>query len=203
MDAQNCLQLLRDIKDVAFATVDEQGHPQVRIIDIMLAGEECLYFVTARGKPFHRQLDATGEVAVTGMTPDWRMVRLSGKVCKESDPALLDRVFASNPGMNDVYPGDTRSILDVFRIWQGHGELLSLAQTPIERQSFCFGGDQGRAAGFVITDACAACGLCAEGCPQQCIAPGAPFVIDQSHCLHCGRCAELCPFEAVREQEKG
>ena len=36
MKAQDCLQILREIKDVAFATVDEQGQPQVRIIDVML-----------------------------------------------------------------------------------------------------------------------------------------------------------------------
>lgn len=203
MDAQICLQLLRDIKDVAFATVDEQGRPQVRIIDIMLVEDDRLYFVTARGKAFHRQVEARGEVAVTGMTHDWRMVRLSGKVRQETDPVWLERVFASNPGMNDLYPGDSRFILDVFCIWQGHGELLSLERTPIERHSFCFGGDQGRDAGYVITEACAGCGLCAENCPQRCIAPGSPFVIEQRHCLHCGRCAEICPFDAVRERGNG
>ena len=36
MNAQNCLQILRDVKDVAFATVDEKGLPQIRIIDVML-----------------------------------------------------------------------------------------------------------------------------------------------------------------------
>ena len=36
MNAQDCLQILRQIKDVAFATVDENGLPQVRIIDVML-----------------------------------------------------------------------------------------------------------------------------------------------------------------------
>ena len=39
MTAQECLRILRDIKDVAFATVDEQGAPQVRIIDVMLVEE--------------------------------------------------------------------------------------------------------------------------------------------------------------------
>ena len=35
--AQSCIDLLRQIRDVSFATVDEKGAPQIRIIDIMLA----------------------------------------------------------------------------------------------------------------------------------------------------------------------
>ena len=52
MNAQTCLQLLREIKGAAFATVDENGIPQVRIIDVMLVEEDALYFCTARGKDF-------------------------------------------------------------------------------------------------------------------------------------------------------
>lgn len=46
MNAMKCLQILRDIKDVAFATVDENGHPQIRIIDVMIVENEKLYFCT-------------------------------------------------------------------------------------------------------------------------------------------------------------
>jgi len=54
MTAEACIKLLREIKDVAFATVDEEGHPQVRIIDVMIAEGEKLYFCTERGKDFYR-----------------------------------------------------------------------------------------------------------------------------------------------------
>ena len=49
MNKAQILQELRKIKDVAFATVDSEGRPQVRIIDVMLADEETIYFCTARG----------------------------------------------------------------------------------------------------------------------------------------------------------
>ena len=52
--AQKCLDILREIKDAAFATVDESGKPQIRIIDVMLAENEKMYFCTARGKDFYR-----------------------------------------------------------------------------------------------------------------------------------------------------
>ena len=60
MELKDCLQILRDIKDVAFATVDDRGMPQVRIIDVMLVEDEKLYFCTARGKEFYHQLMVSG-----------------------------------------------------------------------------------------------------------------------------------------------
>lgn len=44
MNVQDCLQTLRAIRDVSFATVDQEGHPQIRIIDVMLVQEGALYF---------------------------------------------------------------------------------------------------------------------------------------------------------------
>lgn len=64
MNAEKCLLILREIKDVAFATVDECGKPQIRIIDIMLVDSEKLYFCTARGKSFYHQLIKDSNVAI-------------------------------------------------------------------------------------------------------------------------------------------
>ena len=47
MNKAQILQELRKIKDVAFATVDSERTPQVRIIDVKLADEETIYFCTA------------------------------------------------------------------------------------------------------------------------------------------------------------
>ena len=52
MQAGDCLQILREIKDVSFASVDEQGNPQVRIIYVMLVEGDKLYFCTSRGRIF-------------------------------------------------------------------------------------------------------------------------------------------------------
>ena len=74
MNAERCLQILREIKDVAFATVDDKGMPQIRIIDIMLVEGEKVYFCTARGKDFYAQLMRDGNVAVTGMNREYQMI---------------------------------------------------------------------------------------------------------------------------------
>ncbi|MGO5475552.1 pyridoxamine 5'-phosphate oxidase family protein [Parafannyhessea sp. LCP19S3_B1] len=199
MDAQDCLDTLRQIKDVSFATVDQEGHPQIRIIDVMLVEKGRLYFCTSRGKDFHAQLLRDPHVAIVGMTHDFKMVRLAGEARRvEVAPrAVIDRIFDENSSMNDVYPGDSRYVLDPFVIETGCVELFDLGVSPIFRQTFSLGGAPVHVQGFKITDTCIGCGPCARPCPQQCIAAGSPFVIDQAHCLHCGLCFESCPVKAI------
>ena len=52
IDAAYCLLFLREVRDAAFATVDEEGLPAVRVIDVMMVEDGRLYFVAARGKAF-------------------------------------------------------------------------------------------------------------------------------------------------------
>ena len=57
MDTWEYLKILqKDIHSAAFATIGDDDHPQVRIIDIMLAGEDSLFFITAKGKGFYHSL---------------------------------------------------------------------------------------------------------------------------------------------------
>lgn len=201
MTTQDCLNLLRSIKDVAFATVDEKGMPQIRMIDVMLVEEGKLYFCTARGKDFYRQLTTSGQVAVTGMNRDYQMVRLSGKAQKlPEQKKWIDRIFEENPSMKGVYPGESRYILEPFRIDNGVIEFFDLGKTPIVRGRFSMGNSKAGEKGFRITDSCIGCGTCAAGCPQQCIVSGEPYVIRQEHCLHCGLCYENCPVQAVEKR---
>lgn len=199
MNAQECLQILRKIKAVSFATVDENGQPQVRIIDIMIVENEKIYFCTARGKDFYRQLTENGQVAITGMNKEYQMVRVNGKSYKlKEQKKWLTRIFEENPSMNAVYPGDSRYILEAFCIDKGTGEFFDLGQTPINRETFTFGDAKEEKKGFVIGDTCIKCGKCESACPQKCINN---FTIDQDHCLHCGLCAEQCPVEAIKRVE--
>ena len=189
------LDIIEEVKALSIATVDEDGHPQVRIIDTEVK-DGSLYFVSSRGKNFYRELERTGEISVTCLTKDWLMLRFSGKVKKLSQD-YLGMIFEASPSLNDVYPGKSRLILDVFTIYAGEGEVFSLAGHPITREPFSFGGEKVKEKGFHITERCIACGLCAANCPQKCIDGGMPFVINQIHCLHCGLCAENCPVEAI------
>lgn len=199
MNVQDCLQTLREIKDVSAATVDQGGRPQIRIIDVMLVRDGALYFCTSRGKDFHAQLMHDPHVALVGMTRDFKMVRLAGVVRFVTDDphAWIDRIFDQNPSMNDVYPDKSRYVLDPFVIDNGCVEISDLGVSPIYRQTFSLGGAPTHLGGFQITDACIGCGTCARNCPQQCIAPGESFTIAQEHCVHCGLCYENCPVQAI------
>ena len=188
-------QILRDIKSVSFATVSG-GLPQVRIIDVMLVQDEKLYFLTARGKPFYRQLLDGGVVAVAGMTPEYLVVRLNGRI-REVGREWLDRIFEANPMMNDLYPGEKRDILEAFCIYSGAGEIFDLETHPPGRSRFAFGGEEVDPPGYRITDRCTACGLCLTACPIDVIAEGEIYRIDGEHCLECGRCREVCPAGAI------
>ena len=98
-------------------------------------------------------------------------------------------------GLNEVYPGDTRYILDAFLIYEGTGEWFDLLHHPISRETFSYGMEEEQVH-FEISEDCIGCGSCLPVCPQQCIAEGTPFVIDTPHCLQCGACREVCPVQA-------
>lgn len=203
MTAKECLQVLRDIKDCAFATVDENGMPQNRIIDVMHVEEDALYFLTARGKHFYRQLVDGQAVAITGLNDKWQTVRLVGKVEKIAEQKeWIDRIFEENPSMKSVYPGDSRYILDPFCIRDAQIEFFDLGKEQICRESFSIGAERPKQKGFLITDSCIGCGKCKRNCPQSCITEGTPYEIAQEHCLHCGLCFENCPVQAIVRREE-
>ena len=198
MTARECFQILREIRDAAFATTDEEGRPHNRIIDVMLVEDEKLYFCTSRGKDFYRQLVNSGYTEITGLNREYQMVRLSGKAERLKDQKKwIDRIFEENPSMNDVYPGESRYILEPFCIQSGQVEFFDLGKTPIFRETFTIGNAEDEKKGFEITEECIGCGKCKRNCPQQCIGEGTPFAIRQEHCLHCGLCFEGCPVQAV------
>lgn len=71
METKDCLKILKEeIHSTVFATVDDNGLPQARVIDIMLVDDNSLYFITAKGKEFYRQLMDKEYVAISGMTGD-------------------------------------------------------------------------------------------------------------------------------------
>jgi len=54
---------------------------------------------------------------------------------------------------------------------------------------------------YKISDACVACGACAEACPTEAISEvDGKYEIDADKCVSCGACAEACPVEAPQEE---
>lgn len=79
MDIENCIKKLGFVGVLNFATTDEDGSPQVRNISAIHYDGTDIYFLTARGKHFAKQLYADGRVQILGYTKYKETIRISGK----------------------------------------------------------------------------------------------------------------------------
>ena len=213
MNLETCLKKMQLVGVLAFATVDGQGAPQIRNISAIHYEADALYFFTARGKDFCRELQADGRVQILAYTKYKEMIRLSGKAYAVDAGAQIkwrDIIFEEQPYLANVYPGDTRDIGIIFCIDEGEVEYFNLGVKPIFRETYRLGKltETSNHKGYHITDACIGCGTCVQHCPQSCIscvedaqAGNTHFSIRQVHCLHCGACYEHCPVGAVKRYE--
>ena len=114
MDAKTCLQKLQYVGVLAFATVDERGGPQIRSISAIHYEPEALYFFTAKGKEFCRQLLSDGRVQILGYTKYKEMIRLSAKAKPAAGQTTwIETIFAEQPYLSNVYPEDTGKLAGI------------------------------------------------------------------------------------------
>ncbi|MBR2663103.1 MAG: 4Fe-4S binding protein [Clostridia bacterium] len=200
MDAVTCLKKLGYVGVLDFATVDEEGAPQVRNISAIHFEATDIYFLTARGKYFASQLKRDGRVQILGYTKYKETIRVSGKaieVPESEQKKWRDVLYLEQPYLENVYPGETKEIDTMFVILDYTIEYFCLSTRPITREYFAVGNVQIKPKGYVVTENCIGCGTCQGVCPQNVITEGSPFVIDAHHCLQCGNCAENCPVQAI------
>lgn len=200
MDAQTCLQKMRLVGTLAMATVDANGSPQIRCVSAVHYEPDAIYFFTARGKEMTHQLEADGRLQTMVHTRFNEMLRMSGvarPAPADEQEHWMNVIFAEQPYLANVYPGQTRSIGIIFKVEDITLDYFNLGTHPIERGAYALGRKPASQHGYRITDACIGCGTCSGVCPQGCIVAGDQYRIEASHCLHCGACFEACPFGAV------
>ena len=134
MDLETCLKKLQYIGVLAFATVDLEGAPQIRNISAIHYEKDAIYFFTARGKEFCRELLEDGRVQILGYSKYKEMIRLSSraKTDRRRGTKKMDGFdFAEQPYLANVYPGKTRDIGIIFEIRDAQIEYFHLGVSPI------------------------------------------------------------------------
>ena len=198
MKTPNYLKMLvEQIHSTTIATIGSDGHPQTRVIDMMLWDEKGVYFLTAKGKAFYTQLMEQKYIALSA-TKDKLSISLRGKI-RNIHSEKLDEIFEKNTYMQGIYPGDTRSALEVFQVYEAQGEYFDISDpSHIVRDGFVIGETKKTEGGYYVGEGCIGCGICASVCPQNCIDTSkVPVEIIQNRCLHCGRCMEACPQSVI------
>ena len=192
--------LVEDIHSTTVATIGADGHPQTRVIDMMLWDEQGVYFLTAKGKAFYAQLMEQGFIALSA-TKNKISISLRGKI-KNIGSEKLDEIFEKNVYMQSIYPGNTRTALEVFCLYEAEGEYFDISDPAhVTRDSIVIGQARAVQAGYFVGSGCIGCKMCYSVCPQKCIdITTKPVVIDQHRCLHCGRCAEACPRQIIEKR---
>lgn len=201
MEKKECLKILVDeIHSSVIATVNEEGRPNTRVIDVMLEDGESIYFLTAKGKQFYTELMDQGYISLSA-TKDKKAISIKGKILNIGQ-SKLDEIFEKNTYMQKIYPEGKRDALEVFRVEEGEMDYFDISDpSHIERAHFSIGDQIVPTGGYYVNDKCILCGTCYAACPQSCIdTTKSPVVIDQNHCLHCGTCMEVCPVNAVEKR---
>lgn len=203
MDAQTCLKKLQYVGILNFATVGLDATPQVRCISAIYYEQDALYFFTARGKNFCKELLHDGQVQILAYTRYKEMIRISARavpVVEAEQKSYIDLIFQEQLYLENVYPGITREIGIVFAVRNMQIEYFNLGVNPIFREKYLVGTGKESQKGYEISSHCIGCKTCMKGCPQRCIEPGNPYRIIQENCLHCGNCFEHCPVKAIIEK---
>ncbi|KRN95285.1 pyridoxamine 5'-phosphate oxidase family protein [Pediococcus stilesii] len=123
----NTLDILTKLKETmtpaAMASVDADGKPHVRHINIGMVSEHGIYFVTSPKTDFYKQLMDHPYVSIEGLSSEnvYEIVRVEGQV-EELGQDQIEDVVKDNKFITTVYqnPKD-RENARVFRLFEGSG----------------------------------------------------------------------------------
>ena len=142
MDLATCLKKMELVGVLAFATVDSDGAPQIRNISAIHYEPNTLYFFTARGKNFCKELMEDGRVQILCYTKYKEMIRMSAKAYalpENEQTQWIDKIFEEQPYLANLYPDDKRYIGICFEITDACVEYFNLGVNPIFRESYTIG----------------------------------------------------------------
>ncbi len=95
---------IRQHKEVALATTNENGNPAVRVFQIMLIDEveKALFFATSPAKEIFKQLKNNPNIEILCFA-DNISVRISGEVFFDVPDAVCKKIYRENPVLPRLY----------------------------------------------------------------------------------------------------
>ncbi len=126
---------LKQNKDLAFATVDEDGNPRLRFMKVMKVEDGKVYFATSRSKEVYKQLQQNPNIETLGMT-NYVSVRISGTVSFDIAYDKAFDIFQANKILKDIYKSFDNKDLTYFCLHIEKADLFDLNTIPPTRLFF-------------------------------------------------------------------
>ena len=142
--------LEKEIHSVVVGMIDAEGRPVTSFMDVMLADESGIYFLTSNnGRELYRNLNNSEYLSICGKTDgDYfhsKMITVKGKV-RNIGKARADELLDRNAYLKRLYPDDAkekRQILDVFQVYAGRITYQEFATVPPKKLELSFGSEEG------------------------------------------------------------
>jgi uncharacterized pyridoxamine 5'-phosphate oxidase family protein len=101
---EKIFNFIRQHKEVALATADENGNPTIRVFQIMLIdeAEKTLFFATSPAKEIFKQLQNNPNIEILCFA-DNVSVRISGKVLFDVPDTVCQKIYRKNPVLPRLY----------------------------------------------------------------------------------------------------
>ncbi len=218
MDIKKIYDLFAEVGCLTFATVNEDGYPETRILDLLTYDDDGIYFFTMKTKPFYKQLKENEKLSICGLAanpktqwtnegspynPPGYFIRATGDVREftiEEAKAKNESKFKYLLEDNVRYPQVT-----AFCLYNFHGEIYDFdfekehREHKLERERFSFGKLQAIPAGlFIEKEKCISCGKCIKNCSFDAIYKDTTsYKINGTRCDECGNCFSVCPANAI------
>ena len=132
--------LEKEIHSVVVGMIDAEGRPVTSFMDVMLADESGIYFLTSNnGRELYRNLNNSEYLSICGKTDgDYfhsKMITVKGKV-RNIGKARADELLDRNAYLK-------RQILDVFQVYAGRITYQEFATVPPKKLELSFGSEEG------------------------------------------------------------